>query len=225
MRGDGDGWVRCAAGHRHWGRYGAAGLLLTDGTRAVLQHRAPWTHEGDVWGLPGGARDSLETPVQAALREAHEEAALDGSQIEAAGMSVNDHGGWSYTTVVARPLTDVTPHAANAESVDIRWWNLDEIHTLPLHPGLAASWPALVLGAPRFVLLVPSSLLGAGLRLRERGVRTLALPPGLLDTRLDILLPRVIDDELNVSESDVVLKVGTDVPTGWLQAQLGGDVG
>src|SRR5690242_20622060 len=56
----GDGWTRCAAGHRHWGRFGAAGLLLVDDDRVILQHRAAWTHEGDSWGLPGGARNSDE---------------------------------------------------------------------------------------------------------------------------------------------------------------------
>ena len=36
MQGDGDGWVECSLGHRHWGRFGAAGLLLhtsVDGAR------------------------------------------------------------------------------------------------------------------------------------------------------------------------------------------------
>ena len=42
----------------------------------LLQHRAPWSHQGGTWGLPGGARDSHETPEQAAVREAHEEAGL-----------------------------------------------------------------------------------------------------------------------------------------------------
>ena len=68
--GDGNGWVVCALGHRHWGRFGAAGLLLTDGRRVLLQHRAAWTHEGDTWAVPGGARDSHEDPITAALREA-----------------------------------------------------------------------------------------------------------------------------------------------------------
>ena len=27
-RGDGDGWIECGLGHRHWGLFGAAGLLL-----------------------------------------------------------------------------------------------------------------------------------------------------------------------------------------------------
>jgi 8-oxo-dGTP diphosphatase len=51
--GDGNGWVVCAAGHRHWGRFGAAGLLISDGFNVLLQHRAAWTHEGDTWAVPG----------------------------------------------------------------------------------------------------------------------------------------------------------------------------
>ncbi len=43
----------------------------------MLQHRAAWTHEGGTWALPGGARDSHEDAVAAALREAVEEATLD----------------------------------------------------------------------------------------------------------------------------------------------------
>src|SRR6201990_2893588 len=81
MRGDGDGWVVSDNGAHYWGGYGAAGLLLRaprpDGTPAVLlQHRAVWSHQGGTWGLPGGARDSHETPEQTAVREAHEEAGL-----------------------------------------------------------------------------------------------------------------------------------------------------
>ena len=81
VHGDGDGWVISDSGAHYWGRYGAAGLLLraprTDGTPAVLlQHRAVWSHQGGTWGLPGGARDSHETPEQTAVREACEEAGL-----------------------------------------------------------------------------------------------------------------------------------------------------
>jgi 8-oxo-dGTP diphosphatase len=220
MRGDGDGWVICAAGHRHWGRYGAAGLLLIDGDRAVLQHRAPWTHEGDTWGLPGGARDSSESPVQAALREAHEEAALDGGQIEATGMSISDHGGWSYTTVLARPLRDLTPHAANAESVEIRWWPLHEVDRLALHPGLAVSWPLLRAGAPQLVLVLPASLVATSGWLLDIGVPVAALPAGLVDTSLDVLVPRIAQHESETRPEDAVVRVGVDVPTTWLEHLL-----
>ncbi|WP_375492520.1 NUDIX domain-containing protein [uncultured Jatrophihabitans sp.] len=142
-RGDGNGWVWCAQGHRHWGRFGAAGLLLTDGARVLLQHRAAWTHEGDTWAVPGGARDSDETPVDAALREATEETSLDPSGVELDAEWVDDHGGWAYTTVLACTRTPVEVTPVNAESTAVRWWPLDEVDTLRLHSGFARAWPAL----------------------------------------------------------------------------------
>ena len=70
---DGDGWVQCDCGNKHWGLHGAAGLLLVRDSMVLLQHRAPWVHNGDTWGIPGGARDSHEDVIQGALREAVEE--------------------------------------------------------------------------------------------------------------------------------------------------------
>jgi 8-oxo-dGTP pyrophosphatase MutT (NUDIX family) len=140
---DGNGWARCSLGHRHWGRFGAAGLLVTDGTAVLLQHRAPWTHEGGTWAVPGGARDSHERPLTAALREAAEEAELDPADVLPFGEWVDDHGGWTYTTIVARGPRTLELAPANAESTAIRWWAIDEVAALPLHAGFAASWPSL----------------------------------------------------------------------------------
>jgi 8-oxo-dGTP pyrophosphatase MutT (NUDIX family) len=140
---DGNGWVQCSLGHRHWGRFGAAGLLITDGVRVLLQHRAAWTHEGDTWAVPGGARDSHERPLTAALREAAEEVALDPATVVPFGEWVDDHGGWTYTTIVARATVMLQLTPANAESVAIRWWPIDAVAELHLHHGFAASWPAL----------------------------------------------------------------------------------
>lgn len=143
MSGDGNGWVRCALGHRHWGRYGAAGVLITDGRRVVLQHRAPWTHEGDTWAVPGGARDSHEDAVTAALREAVEETTLDPVGLTPFGEWVDQHGGWSYTTVLVRTVSSLELRPANAESVDIRWWDIPDVDALALHRGFAHTWPRL----------------------------------------------------------------------------------
>src|ERR1700749_3300912 len=118
MSGDGNGWVICGRGHRHWGRFGAAGILVTDGARVLLQHRAPWTHEGGTWALPGGARDRHEDPTSTALREAGQEAAIGAESVRPIAMRVEDHGGWSYTTVLARPVGAIVPRAANAESTE-----------------------------------------------------------------------------------------------------------
>lgn len=147
MHGDGNGWIRCGLGHRHWGVNGAAGLLLRrptgDGSVAVLmQHRAGWTSDGDTWGIPGGARDSHETSVEAALREAAEEAGIDAAAVAVLGQRVDDHGGWEYVTVIATVVRppNVVP---NAESTELRWVVEAEVTALALHPGFANSWPLL----------------------------------------------------------------------------------
>lgn len=143
-----------ASGVHYWGRHGAAGLLLRaprpDGSAAVLlQHRAPWSHQGGTWGLPGGARDSHETPEEAAVREAHEEAGLSVSAltvrisvVTAEVGSVEDGAYWSYTTVIADAPTELQT-VPNRESSELRWVPEDAVADLPLHPGFAASWARL----------------------------------------------------------------------------------
>jgi len=146
--GDGDGWVECAAGHRHWGKYGAAGLLAhrrsATGTREVLlQHRAEWSHFGGTWGLLGGARASHETAVQGALREAAEEGAVDASEVRVDGRYDDDHGGWSYVTALATASDALTARPSGGESIDVVWHDASQVAELPLHPGFEASWPLL----------------------------------------------------------------------------------
>ncbi|GAT11201.1 NUDIX hydrolase [Mycolicibacterium novocastrense] len=151
MRGDGDGWV-VSHGQAYWGRYGAVGLLLRapghDGTPVVLlQHRAAWSHQGDTWGLPGGARDSHETAEQAAIREAHEEAGLPAEQLTVrkvvqTKIVAGDGVSWSYSTVIA-DAQEMLPTVPNRESAELRWVAVDDVATLPLHPGFAASWQRL----------------------------------------------------------------------------------
>jgi len=143
--------VIAESGAHYWGRHGAAGLLLRalrpDGRAAVLlQHRAPWSHQGGTWALPGGARDSHETAEQAAVREAHEEAGLPAEHVRVRTTVVTAEVGsadggpyWSYTTVIADApgLLETVP---NRESSELRWVAEDEVADLPLHPGFAASW-------------------------------------------------------------------------------------
>jgi len=149
MRGDGDGWAIGPDGLRHWGKYGAAGLLLRaplagGGSAVLLQHRAPWSHQGGTWALPGGAKDSHESSVRAAVREAEEEAGIAHTEItvRAERVTAAVPSGWTYTTVVAdAPATLAT--SANRESLELAWVPEDEVTDRPLHPGFAAAWPAL----------------------------------------------------------------------------------
>ena len=145
----GDGWVECACGRRHWGLYGAAGLLLVrraaDGApvAVVLQHRALWSDQGGTWGVPGGARMPGESPEAAALREAEEEAGIDPVSVRLRESRVLQHDDWSYTTVIADELSPVVPTVTDAESVELRWVPVDEVADLPLLPAFAAAWPGL----------------------------------------------------------------------------------
>ena len=148
--GDGNGWVECRYGHRHWGRHGAAGLLLlrrAETPEVLLQLRAGWTHEGGRWGLVGGARDSHETIAQAALREALEEAGVDPTAVRVLGEQVGaDHVDWSYTYVIGLAVGDIRPRLMTPESDELRWVDVADVPAMPLHVGLATAWGALVPG-------------------------------------------------------------------------------
>lgn len=139
---DGDGWTTCTLGHRHWGPYGAAGLLVVSEGRVLLQHRAAWSHGGDTWGVPGGARHSTETAEQAARRETVEETALDLDGLEVLDQHVADHGSWTYTTFVAL-LPDARPVVPDRESLELRWVPVDRVTDLALHKAFSVAWPSL----------------------------------------------------------------------------------
>lgn len=149
MQGDGDGWAVGSDGQKHWGKFGAAGLLLRapgpDGEPVVLlQHRAAWSHEGGTWSIPGGARDSHEDVVSAAVREAAEEGGLAPELIAVRThlRTAGDPAMWSYTTVIADAATPLET-VANRESVELAWVRESEVDQRPLHPGFGAAWPGL----------------------------------------------------------------------------------
>ena len=138
---DGNGWVRCQLGHRHWGRFGAAGLLAyVTGGPVLLQHRVWWSHHGGTWGLPGGARDSHESALAAALREAAEECGVPPGAVRQQAVFTDDHGGWSYTSVLAAAAEPFAVESDYDESDEVSWVPVADVDGLPLHPGLHAHW-------------------------------------------------------------------------------------
>ena len=140
----GDAWVHGPDGTRYWGRFGAAGLLaVSPQSEVLLQHRADWSHFGGTWGVPGGARHEGESAVEAAIREAGEEAGVPAALLEVRFSSVLDLGYWSYTTVVADAIRRFDPVISDPESIEVRWVPIDDIAALPLHPRFAEAWPAL----------------------------------------------------------------------------------
>ncbi len=158
---DGEEWVECRCGMRHWGAYGAAGLLLLDSVPArqvVLQHRASWTHFGDSWGIPGGARHAGEDATAGALREAEEEAGIAAEHVQVLASRVLQHPDWSYTTVLARVAGPVRPRVTDKESAQIEWVGIDQVTDLPLLPAFADAWPELTpMAATTAVLVVDAA--------------------------------------------------------------------
>jgi 8-oxo-dGTP diphosphatase len=146
----GNGWATCALEHRHWGLFGAAGLLAyvpspdsPASSLVLMQHRAGWSHEGGTWSLPGGAMDSEETPAETALREADEECGVNPKLVVPRGLFSDEHGGWVYHTVLAEARDAFKVYADAYESDDARWLPAGEVDQLKLHPGFAAYWPLL----------------------------------------------------------------------------------
>jgi 8-oxo-dGTP pyrophosphatase MutT (NUDIX family) len=149
---DGNGWTTCGLGHRHWGRFGAAGLLAYapggaagggGQTCVLLQRRSWWGNHGGTWGPPGGARDSHESAVTAALREAEEECAMPSGAVSPRGILLDDHGGWSYQTVVAAAPRPFPVRALSSETSKASWVAAEDVAALDLHPGFAEWWPVL----------------------------------------------------------------------------------
>ncbi|KQB86151.1 NUDIX domain-containing protein [Corynebacterium lowii] len=158
MKGDGNGWAAGPHGSTLWGRFGAAGLMLVARRErtVLMQHRALWTHHGGTWALPGGARDSHETATDAALREAHEETAIDATSLRVVGeyLTAGPFPGdperpdlaeqWSYTTVLAETHSGCSLSSQpNEESAELRWVHVDEVENLSLLPAFASAWPRL----------------------------------------------------------------------------------
>lgn len=232
MRGSGDGWTTCGLGHRHWGPFGAAGLLLRRGVRSdadlVLQLRSVHSHHGGTWGIPGGARDDGESAVESALRESAEEAGIAATDVSPEGTFVDDHGGWSYTTVIATPIGDPQPRPVDRESDAVRWANPDETDRLPLHHGFARTWPRLRgIGVAPVIVIDAANTIGsrpdgwwrdrAGAVGRLRDDVGQAFAPGLSDQTLAGWLHREPVDQLRwfprlimVTEGAAREVVGTD---------------
>lgn len=146
MTGSGDGYLLCSDGAERWGLNGAAGVLFvvnhSDEPRFFLVHRDPEVHQGDTWGVPGGAIDFGEDPLDAAWREALEE--VPG--LERVPHHVRGHyedapaTDWSYTTFVVEIDEPFELLETTWETQAAGWFTRSELEQLKLHPAFGALW-------------------------------------------------------------------------------------
>ncbi|KUI64410.1 hypothetical protein VM1G_11217 [Cytospora mali] len=146
---------------QHFGRWGAAGLLLVrrddnrpgnPPTQVILHLRSLATASGNTWALPGGILDQGESPREAAIREAEEEIGLPPGSAEGSNplivvrqeVAILDHGDWKYTYIIADVLRDFRPRITDDEGLDVRWMPIEEVHQRRLHPDFADAWPELL---------------------------------------------------------------------------------
>nr|WP_208382589.1 NUDIX domain-containing protein [Microbacterium ulmi] len=181
-------------------------MLAYDPARGVLlQHRVAWSHHGDTWGLPGGARHEGESACDGALREAQEEAGVPDAAIRPRLLSILDLGYWTYTTLVGDVVTPFEPTISDPESRELAWVPADAVAARALHPGFADSWdrlrallsvrPAVVVDVANVVGAVPDGWwrdrAAAATRLlgRMSGLVASGIPASALDLPEDVWFP------------------------------------
>lgn len=125
-------------GSRRWGRFGAAGVLarysdVAGETHYFVALRSKWCHDGGTWAMPGGALDEGESPLEGALREFREEIGLRLEDFEVAEVHEDDHGGWSYWTLLLDlPEQFEPPAPVSWETAECRWVPASELAQMEL---------------------------------------------------------------------------------------------
>ena len=137
---NGDGFVTLADGSLRWGRFGAAGVLARAAGQFFVAQRSAHCHQGGTWAIPGGALHGDESPLEGALREFAEEIGIALEEFEVVTLHEDDHGGWSYWTVVVDLLSPFEPpDRVHWETSATAWVTADELAGLDLHPAFRAA--------------------------------------------------------------------------------------
>ncbi len=78
------------------------------------------------------------------------------------GLLDDDHGGWSYQTMVADAGREFEVYPASREAPEVAWVPADRVEALPLHPGFAVTWPVIRAAmAPVTVIVDGANVMGA----------------------------------------------------------------
>jgi 8-oxo-dGTP diphosphatase len=109
----------------------AAGAVVLDPNERVLLVRRGRAPAAGEWTLPGGRVEEGESPGAAAVRELHEETAVDGSVVASLGVVEVEREGIRYSIheyLVA--LAGEGLARASDDAADVRWAERDELAAL-----------------------------------------------------------------------------------------------
>lgn len=125
----------------------AAGLLLryTDNEGAWYLLGKRHRRLGGTWANIGGSLKRGEAPLAGAIREFHEELAVDVAGLGATIADVIECGDSAvpYTLFVLDVPTWFDDAELSWENDQLCWWHADEIGALALHAGFARAWATL----------------------------------------------------------------------------------
>lgn len=118
-----------------------AGVVIRsdEGKYLLVQEKQPKAYS--LWNLPAGWIDEGETPQQAAIREAKEEAGLDVELVQQEPLlkSLNDDGTRELISFLAKVTGgDLKPQ--ESELLDAKWLSVQEIEALMLEGKLRNRW-------------------------------------------------------------------------------------
>ncbi|MEU2772931.1 NUDIX domain-containing protein [Streptomyces sp. NPDC007162] len=114
----------------------ASTVVVDDAGRILLQRR----RDNGMWALPGGAMNIGESLPDCAVRETREETGYEVEIVGIVGTYTNPRHVFAYDDgevrqefsicFLARPVTGQL--AVSEESTDVRWFQPEEVDTLPM---------------------------------------------------------------------------------------------
>ncbi|CAM5998809.1 unnamed protein product [Sphagnum balticum] len=141
--------------------YAAGLLIVTKDKKVLFLKRGPDGDHPNEWGLPGGKIEDGETPVEAAIRETHEEAGyyLAETEPEYWTRQIREEDGRAvdFTTYRLKIDKEFTPVLSN-ESSGYQWCDLDN-PPQPLHPGCQISIDRFSMNEHKVALAIREGLL------------------------------------------------------------------
>lgn len=117
--------------------------IVRKGDRFLLGLREPGGDVGEHWEFPGGKCEAGETHEQAIIREYQEELAVTVSvgRFIAQKHFKNEHR--DFDLFAYEVMIDESQTWTSSVHTELRWFSLDELHSIPVVPSDALFIPAL----------------------------------------------------------------------------------